>query len=98
MFRKQPKPRSFDYRPRYFDPDKEQSSLRPLKGDDTEVRKQRISRRFRDYSGGGSTHPGVQRQIRQSNLRLVLILAVMLLLGYWFVSGNLEGIIAALQQ
>lgn len=97
MFRKQPRPRSFDYRPRYFDPEKEHSSLRPIKGDDTEVRKQRISRHFRQFNTPGSSrHPGVQRQVRQSNLRLLLILIGLLLLVWWFISGNLGRILALL--
>jgi hypothetical protein len=104
MIRKQPKPRSFDYRPRYYDPEKERSRIfRPSgsEGEDSplEGMRGRISRHFREYnSDGGKSSPfSAGRQVRQSNIRLVVILALLLLAAFWLLSTWLPRVVALVE-
>lgn len=95
MLRRQPKPRTFDYRPRYFDPDKEafQQAKSPVEEDtDTGGRIRRISRHFREYHRSPSTSGhffSPQREARRSNVRLFLILAGLLFLAYYLMVATI---------
>lgn len=88
MFRKQPKPRSFDYRPRYFDPDRDQlakarkSGAEPEGASGVEGIRRRISGFYSGYRGDAGSPKGVGRQIWQSNMRLILILGIIIAILY----------------
>lgn len=88
MFRKQPKPRSFDYRPRYFDPDRDQiaqarkSGTEPEEASGVEHIRSRISGFYRGYRGDTGSPKGVGGQIWQSNMRLILILGIIIAILY----------------
>lgn len=102
MFRKQPKPRVFDYRPRYFDPQKEETnwlkSGKHSAKDNLEGMRTRISRHFRTYNTGSSIRQDSTRsQIWSSNLRLVIILLGLMLAAYWFLSANMSRILSFLE-
>lgn len=101
MFRKQPKPRQFDYRPRYYDPD--ESFLKDhmpsaKEGDDRlDAMKNRVSRQFRqgDTSNQFSVHS--KRQIQRSNRLLIIILGLLLIGAYWFLTVHLPRILAVIE-
>lgn len=98
MFRKQPQPRTFEYRPRYFDPETEryQNAGKGVRGGIDGMRS-RISRHFREYNQSTSSNTGkVKSQVRSSNLRLILILATLFVIAWWMLSYNLERILALL--
>ncbi|HRW75679.1 MAG TPA: hypothetical protein P5563_07225 [Saprospiraceae bacterium] len=101
MFRKQPKPRPFDYRPRYYDPDR--SFLRdhmPASQDANariESMKSRVSRQFRQGDSSAGFRSDTRQQIRRSNLRLVIILGLLLIGVYWFLTVHLPRILAAIE-
>lgn len=103
MFRKQPKPRSFDYRPRYFDPEKERTRIfRPPGSEESQLdgMRSRISRHFREYNredGTGSSLFSPGRQVRQSNLRLVVILVLLLLGSLWLLMTWLPRVVALVE-
>jgi hypothetical protein len=98
MFRKQPNPRTFEYRPRYFDPETEryQNAGKGARGGIDGMRS-RISRHFKEYNQSASSNTGkVKSQVRSSNLRLILILATLFVIAWWMLSYNLERILALL--
>ena len=95
MFRKLPRPRTFDYRPRFYDPDREHLK-RGGQGDLTGM-KARISRQFRDNSGSAHRNSAVKAQVRRSNLLLVTVLVMLLLGAYWFLSVHLPRIVAIVE-
>ncbi|MCF8238115.1 MAG: hypothetical protein K9I85_08160 [Saprospiraceae bacterium] len=101
MFRKQPKPRQFDYRPRYYDPDKSFLSdhLPAAKSGDARVdaMKSRISRQFRSGDSSGAFRTETQRQIKRSNRILIIVLGLLLIGAYWFLTVHLPRILAVIE-
>lgn len=95
-FFKRPQHQKFDYKPRFYDPVKEDREARMARykdADETEFAKSRISSGFRrrtarGYGGGNS---------RQSNIRLVVILVVLILLTYYFIQTYLPQIIEIIE-
>lgn len=92
-FFKRPRHQQFDYKPRFYDPVREEREARiarlKMKGSDTELAKSRISAGFQKRTKRG--YAGVDT--RRSNLRLVAILVVLLFLTYYFIQKYLPQII-----
>lgn len=77
------KPVGFDYRPRFYDEKKEEKMERRkvaegLGGDDPEAMKSRIQRNLKRQSTSLSAKSFRQQQVAKSNMRLLLIIAVLL--------------------
>lgn len=87
------KPKMFDYKPRYYDTAKEELQEKIKKYQNTgdaasnaENLKSRIKTGLRmKYYGDPSTR---SKAVRQSNLRLIYIIAVLALAGYIIMSSN----------
>ncbi|MFZ2900530.1 MAG: hypothetical protein WA004_17995 [Saprospiraceae bacterium] len=80
----------YEYKPRFWDPEKEELKERidraagEQKGD-ADSMKTRISEHFaRRYTRGSAGSDYRRAQEKQSNFRLLIILAIILLLGYFF--------------
>ncbi len=102
MFRKQPKPRTFDYRPRYYDPQKEENKLfspaEHANQSNLDGMRSRISRHYQNYSGSNSArNTSPSSQIWTSNLRFIIILLCLMLAAYWFLSANMSKILAFME-
>ncbi|MBK7344946.1 MAG: hypothetical protein IPJ06_18730 [Saprospiraceae bacterium] len=101
MFRKQPKPRQFDYRPRYYNPD--ESFLKDYlpgsrEGEDRlTAMKNRVSRQFRQGDSSGSVRDDSRRQIQRSNRLLIIILGLLIIGAYWFLTVHLPRILAVIE-
>jgi len=104
-FGKRPKHRSFDYIPRYYDPEKEemQQRLKRYKQTesqanvgDAELAKQRIRGGFRRNSRASSEATKIAN--RRSNLRLLMIIAILLLVTFYFINNYLPKIVAAIES
>ncbi|MEZ4909724.1 MAG: hypothetical protein R2774_02565 [Saprospiraceae bacterium] len=89
-FGKRPQPKEFGFKPRYYDPDKEDLKKRleryKKSGDDAiyndaEQIKERIKFGIHRKLYGGNTDVKKQ-EVRKSNLRLLYIIAVLLLVTY----------------
>lgn len=97
-----PRHASFNYTPRYYDPEKER--IENLKVDysegDVGVKlKSKIRQGFNNASGQASQFNfRTQRsaQTKASNKRLWLIIMGFILIGYLLLESNVEGLIAAL--
>lgn len=95
-FFKRPQHQKFDYRPRFYDPEKEEREARLAKyrnEDHTESVKNRISAGFKRRSASG--YGGVDA--KRSNMRLIAILIVLLFLTYYFIQKYLPQIIDLLE-
>lgn len=96
-----PQNRSFDYKPRYWDPDKEalEEQLRQAeirKEDTLEASKARISNSLR-RKGGGQYNPGLRRkEVIKANTRLLMIIVLLCILAYILVNVYLPDIEKAL--
>jgi zona occludens toxin (predicted ATPase) len=102
MFRKQPRPRTFDYRPRYYDPQKEENKLfspaEHANQSNLDGMRSRISRHYQSYSGMNKDRNGSTRsQIWTPNLRFVVILLCLMLAAFWFLSANMSKILAFME-
>jgi len=103
-FGKRPKHRTFDYIPRYYDPEKEelQERLRKYKTDpdaqsnSAELAKQRIRGGFRRNSRASSEATKIAN--RRSNMRLLMVLASLLLMSIYFINRYLPKIVAAIES
>lgn len=104
-FGKRTKHRSFDYIPRYYDPEKEELEARlkqykktdtPSEGNDTELAKQRIRGSFKRNSRASSEATKIAN--RKSNMRLLMIIATLLLITYYFINNYLPKIVAAIES
>ncbi len=102
-FFKVPRHQQFEYRPRFWDPDKEAMEERlreieKLKNKDPEAIKARIASGFRR---GGGYHQGAwrarTRQTRRSNMILLLLVVVLLVLSYIFLNVYLPGIVESIE-
>jgi hypothetical protein len=100
-----PKHSSFEYTPRYYDPDKER--LRNVQtdyneGDVADKLKGQIRQGFDRSSGRSKSNLSYRRErsvaAKASNRRLLLIIAVFLLIGYLLVESNVEGLVALLGE
>ncbi len=91
---KTPKHQKFDYKPRYWDPTKEDlnNRIKQAQGNDTEAMKARISRGFRRGSTAGYAE---QRAIerRRSNKILLITVIVLVFLCYLFLTVYLPEIV-----
>lgn len=103
-FFRTPNPQKFEYKTRFFDPEKEELRERvrnaEQKGEYTsEGTKARISGSFRRKTGSYSTDREFRSsQVKRSNYRLVLIIGVLLLIGYYLISSNFSVIEALLEN
>jgi hypothetical protein len=99
-FLKLPKNQSFGFKPRYWDPEKEalEERLKEIeqrqKGG-PDAMKSRISRGFR--SGYGQDKSLRSRLVYRSNIRLLIIIAVLAFLAYYFLMAYLPAIVEALE-
>ncbi|MFZ1750539.1 MAG: hypothetical protein WAU01_10115 [Saprospiraceae bacterium] len=92
-FGKRPKPRTFGFIPRYYDPDKEELEERLNKykttGDeakDIDNMKSRIKSGMRlKYYGDANYKSSL---VRRSNFRLIYIIVILLFLGYLLMTSN----------
>ena len=96
-FFNRPKHQTFDYKPRFYDPDKEDREARMARyrrdADDSGIAKSRISAGFRQRTKRGYTGTNTRR----SNLRLIAILVVLLYLTYYFIQKYLPQIVDLLE-
>lgn len=98
-FGKRIKNRTFDYTPRYYDPDKEEfekrMALYKRDGSDTDLAKERIRGNFRrTYRVNGDY---AKKSNRQSNRILLMTIAILLLITFFFISEYLPRIIASFE-
>lgn len=90
-----PKPQHFDYKPRYYDPEKEAREerlkrLRALRDEGVDGSKARISSGLkRGYLGSSTIR---RRQVRRSNLILLGIVVLLIVLVYLFLTVYLPRI------
>lgn len=94
-FTKVPKPKPFGYKPRFYDPEKEERDNRiaraqRIRGDGPEGVKTRLKGSFR--RNFNTEAAGRKEQMRRSNFRLILIIAVLVLLTYFILNSNLPGL------
>ena len=100
-----PKPQRYNYIPRFYDPDKEDldNRLKQIedrkKHTDVESVKSRLESGFMRRSGGYAPDAGRMRSgsTKRSNMRLILVLAVLIVLAYYFLSVYLPDIVEALE-
>ena len=95
-FTKVPRHQQFEYKPRYWNPEKEELGERlkrteAEKSNDPEAIKARISSGFRNKGYGRSERDisFQRRETRRSNLILFAIIGVLLLLSYYFLTTYL---------
>ena len=97
-----PRHSSFNYTPRYYDPEKEKRAERRARdyspGNEAETLKRRIAMGF-DRSGGSQFQFRTQRSAANaaSNRRLLMIICGMALIAYLLLEANVEGLIRALE-
>ncbi len=83
----------YQYKPRFWDPDKEELKERTEKSkgekkDDPDAMKSRIAGHFaRRYTKSSMSGDYRRKEERSSNLRLILILAVIILLAYFILTA-----------
>jgi len=103
-FFRTPKPQRFEYKTRFFDPEKEELLDRirqaEQKGEySSEGAKARISGSFRRKTGSYSADRKFRSsQVKRSNYRLVMIIGILILMGYILFSSNFSSIEALLQN
>ncbi|MEM9887716.1 MAG: hypothetical protein AAF849_17610 [Bacteroidota bacterium] len=99
-FFRTPKPQRFEYKPRYYDESKEELKDRIRSAEQSneysaEGAKQRISGGFRRKTSGYKANKGYRsQQVKRSNFRLFIIIAVLFMVGYLLFTANfrvLEG-------
>ncbi len=100
QFGKRIKNRQFDYIPRYYDEEKEELKSRIAKYDreidTTELSKQRIKGSFRRKYRVESDYG--RSATRRSNRILLLTIAALLLITFFFITEYLPRIIASFEQ
>ncbi|MEM0991915.1 MAG: hypothetical protein AAF847_09905 [Bacteroidota bacterium] len=103
-FFKTPKPQRFEYKPRYYDEAKEDLKKRVRDADaesdySTSDTKQRISGSFRRKTSGYNADRGFRsRQVKRSNVRLLMIIVVLFLMGYLLFRANFDVLEGFLQN
>lgn len=95
-FFKRPVHQKFDYKPRFYDAEREEREARWARYDDKERTsdqlKSRISAGFRSKSSGSSI-----RANRRANIRLVIILVVLVVMTFIFLERYLPIIVEAVE-
>ena len=91
-----PKHQQFKYKPMYYDPQKEElqdriDSLKELQKGGIEGTKARITSGIR--SGHLQDQAYRQEQIKRSNIKLVMIVVMLLVLGYMLLNVYLPGLL-----
>lgn len=101
-FSKLPKHRQYEYKPRYWDPEKEDLDQRlrraeARKQDDEGARRERIKSGLRR---GGYTrdNSAMRQQVVRTNLRLVAIMAVLFFAAYMVLTQYLPRWLSLLDQ
>ncbi|MCO6475021.1 MAG: hypothetical protein J5I94_00300 [Phaeodactylibacter sp.] len=94
-FFKLPKHQQYKYKPRFWDPKKEErderlKQIEAMKGGDAEALKARLSANFR--KGYAKDTSFRKRQMMRSNLILLGVLAVLIILSYLFITVYLPKI------
>ncbi|MEM8527678.1 MAG: hypothetical protein AAGG68_23755 [Bacteroidota bacterium] len=103
-FFKTPKPQRFDYKPRFYEPEKEELMERVRSAEqqeeyDPENIKSRISGGFRRKTGGYATDRQFRsQQVKRSNIRLLMIIGFLIFIGYVLFSSNLTSLKAILES
>ena len=93
-FFKTPKPQRFEYKPRYYDEAKEELKKRVKDANESDEfssddAKQRIAGSFRRKTSGYNADRGFRsRQVKRSNVRLLMIIAFLFLVGYLLFRAN----------
>jgi len=104
-FGKRPQPRTFGFIPQHYDAEKEEMEQRHKRykqtddhadGDNTELAKQRIRGGFKRNSRASSEATKIAK--KKSNMRLLMILAILLLITYYFIANYLPKIVAAIES
>ncbi|MEN0005267.1 MAG: hypothetical protein AAF798_14030 [Bacteroidota bacterium] len=91
-----PKHQQYDYKPRYWDPKKEElkerlAQIEQLKNNDAEAAKARISSGFRrGYQANNVSRKG---QVLRSNLVLLAIVGILVVFTYMFLTVYLPEIV-----
>ncbi len=95
MLRYRPKHKSFDYKPRFYDQEKEELMERLAKYDregkskDIEVSKDNIRASFRSSSGKPNADLGYRaKMVNQSNKRLIAIIIILCAVLYLLVQSQ----------
>jgi len=94
-FTRVPKHHQFEYKPRYWNPEKEELEerlkRRETQDNDPEAIKARISTGFRNkgYGYGDREMTYRRRETKRSNYTLLLVIAVLLLLSWYFIATYL---------
>ncbi len=85
-FIKPPSHQRYEYKPRFWDPEKEELKERLERGNgDPEAAKSRISEHFsRRSTRGGGYSKYRHKEITRSNLRLAMVLAIIIFIAYLF--------------
>jgi hypothetical protein len=91
-FSRVPKHQQFEYKPRYWNPEKEElenrlSRTEPEKDNDPEAVKARISSGFRNkgYGYGDRELSFRRQQTKRSNLTLLFIIGILVIISYFFI-------------
>lgn len=100
-FTKTPKPQRFQYKTRYYDPEKEelQERLKRIEqqksGDgNPDGMKSRIQGSFRRKSGRVTTDRSFRSsQVRRSNMTLLLVIITLCLGAYYLLNQNIAGLL-----
>ena len=100
FFNNRSKHRTFDFIPRFYDPEKEKYLERRKKYgdediDETELMKQRIKSGFKVK--GRKVEPQYRsKRVKKSNIRLLIVLAALIFISYIFFQKNLAGILESI--
>ncbi len=89
-FLKTTKPIQFDFKPRYYDPEKEarekrQKELEKQRQEDAEGMKERISAGFRRGADLSAMHYR-RKMVMRSNLLVMALIAILALIAYLFIN------------
>lgn len=100
-FFKVPKHQRYDYKPRYYDPKKEEleqrlKHIKDSKNGSVEAAKARIANRMR--RGYSSNYQSKRQQLLRSNMILLGTILFLLLLSYMFITKYLPRIVQALDS
>jgi hypothetical protein len=97
-----PKHYTFEYTPRYYDPEEEKSQAEEIdynEGDAAEKLKMQIRRNMRSGASQFGFRTQRSEAVTQSNRRLLLIIAVMVFLGFLLMnSTRIERIFQAFNE
>ena len=100
-FFRMPKHQQYEYKPRYWDPKKEElqkrlQQIEEIKAGGTDGIKARISSGFR--RGYSASQAGRRKEVMRSNMTLLGIIVALLVLSYMFLSVYLPRIVEAVES